>query len=371
MRSLEDASVNGKRVLIWLGLNAPMEERDGKQVVVDDSRLQRILPTLHFLINRFAKVIIISKLGRPNGEIVPELSMKPMYEHLSKLLGREVKFMPELFGEATAQAINEMQEGEIVGLENVRFDKRDEANSRTFARELAAYGDLYVNEDLSTSQREEATVVAITEFLPSYAGLLLEREVGVITNLTRHPATPFIVIIGGAKIAGDKLPVMNQLINRADRILVGGGVANTLLAAQGMDVKKSLYEPECLDEARGILKKGKGKIVLPVDSIWDNDAIMDIGPKTVALFESYIKNAKTIFWNGNLGKTEEIRFRNSDKIAQALANTDGTTIVGGGDTGAIIDRLGLQSELSFVSSGGGATLELLAGKTLPGIKALG
>lgn len=367
MKTLEDISVNGKRVLVRIDANIPIV--DGK--LTDTFRLSAVVPTIHFLLNRFAKVILVSHLGRPNGQADPALSLKFVYEELSRLLEQPIQFAPEIFSSATTTAIDNLKEGEIIGLENIRFDQGEEDNSRTFARNLSGYGDLFVNDALSVSHRAAASMVAITEFLPSYAGLLLEREYGVLTNLLRHPATPFVAIIGGAKI-DDKLPVIQRLLQKADTVLVGGGVANTFLSASGVDIKKSLIDESCLEAAKQILKISKGQLILPTDFQWDADRILDIGPKTVAVFEGYIKRAKTIFWNGNLGKSEETEFATgSEAIAKMMAATDGTTVIGGGNTIEVCNRLGLLNDFSFVSSGGGATLELLAGRELPGVKALG
>lgn len=370
MRSLEDAAVNGQKVLIRLGLDVPLVQNGSEWLVADDTRLRSILPTLHWLLNRHAKVIIVSHLGRPGGKIKADLSLRPVYTHLAALLKKPIQFAPQLFSAATEAAVAGLPDGQILGLENLRFDPGEDNNARTFAKKLARYGDLYVNEAFSVSHREAASLVAITEFLPSYAGLQLEREYQILTSLLRHPAAPFVAIVGGAKIA-DKLPFLKQLVQKADLVLVGGGIANTFLAASGVDIKKSLSDTASLPAATAIMKQARGKIVLPIDFVWHEDQILDLGPKTTELFQSHLKRAKTVFWNGNLGKSEDPRFAvTSEAIARFLASRPATTIVGGGDTAEIVTRLKLNNKLSFVSSGGGATLELLAGQKLPGLEAL-
>ncbi len=366
MKSIEEAALSGKKVLVRVDLNVPLE--DGK--IRDTYRLQAVIPTLEFLTNRGAKVILMSHLGRPMGIIEPAESLKPVYEELSKLIDKPVIFAPELFGDATKKLVDDLQEGQILGLENLRFDKAEDDNSRTFAQKLAAYGDVYVNDAFSVSHREAASLVAITEFLPSYAGLLLEREYHILTNLLRHPADPFVVVIGGAKIE-DKLPVIKRLLDKADRILLGGGVASTFLASQGVDVKKSLINKDLLDEAKDIFKRGRGRILLPTDYVWDGDAIVDIGIKTQLQYKRYLSSANTIFWNGNMGKSEIAKFADgSAAIAQEMVNSGATTIIAGGNTIDLCNSLKLLKKMSFVSSGGGATLSLLSGEKMPGIEAL-
>lgn len=368
MKSLEDASLNDKRVLLRIDTNVPLT--DTKTIhVADDFRLRAVVPTIQFLLNRKAKIILLGHLGRPDGPSSAE-SLRPVFHHLSALINQPIKFAPRVFSPATAQAVDELKAGEILGLENLRFDPGEAKNSRTFARKLAAYGDLYVNDAFAVSHRNAASVVAITEFLPSYPGILLELEYQTLKELIRHPARPFVAVIGGAKI-GDKLPVLNHLLPRADRILIGGGVANTFMAAQGEDVGASLVDRDQLDNARLLLKKARGKIVLPVDLVWHDDAILDVGPKTVALFGQHLQVAKTIFWNGNLGKTEVAEFAHgSAAIAKTVADSQATTIIGGGNTIEIFSKLGLLKKVTFVATGGGASLELLSAAVLPGISAL-
>ena len=370
MQSLEDAALASKTVLVRIDADVPLTEGSTVEVA-NDFRLQRLLPTLFFLINHRAKIVLCGHFGRPMGKVDPSLSLKPVFTHLSALTNKRVLFATNPFSAATKKAITDLKEGEILGLENIRFFKGEEDNSRTFARRLANLADIFVNDSFSSSHRDAGSIVAITEFLPSYAGLQLEREVEMLTNLTRHPAHPFIAIIGGVKIA-DKLPVIDNLLPNVDRIIVGGGVANTFLASQGVKVKSSIIDSGYIDQAGEMLKRSRGKIILPIDYIWGDDKILDFGEKSTAVTVQQIKSAKTILWCGVPGKAERPPYNKSSRvIALAIANSPATSIVGGGDTVGFVDNLGLTRKYSFVSTGGGAMLELLGGRVLPGIKALG
>lgn len=367
MKELEDASISGKRVILRLALDLPLGD-NGE--ILDDERLRVSLPTINFLLNRFARVIIIGHLGRPKGKKDSQLSLKPVYIRLSALLKKPVHFAPNLFSADTSTAVGKLAEGQILGLENLRFDSGEEANSRTFAKKLAAYGDIYVNDAFSVSHREAASLVAITEFLPSYPGLRLEQELQVLRNLLKHPAKPFVAVVGGIKIE-DKLPAIAHIAKMADKVLVGGGVANTFMAAKGMNVRNSVIDTNYIEKAKDILRRYQDKIVLPIDFIWGEDKILDNGKETTALFLKHLKTAQTIFWNGSLGHTEDPKYRHcSDTVAKFIADLPATTIVAGGNTIEIIARLELENDISFVSSGGGASLEMLSGKTLPAISAL-
>jgi 3-phosphoglycerate kinase len=367
MKELEDAPISGKTVILRLALDLPLGE---KGEILDDERLRVSLPTINFLLNRFAKLVIIGHLGRPNGKPADQLSLRPVYLRLSALLKKPVHFAPNLFSLDTKTAVERLKEGQILGLENLRFDTGEEANSRTFAKKLAAYGDIYVNDAFSASHREAASLVAITEFLPSYPGLRLEQELQVLKNLLKHPARPFVAVVGGVKIA-DKLPAIAQIAKVADKVLVGGGVANTFMVAKGMNVRGSVIDQDYIEKAKDILKRYRDKIVLPVDFVWGGDKILDNGQETTEMFLHHLKGAQTIFWNGSLGHTEDPRYRGcSDKVAKFIADLPATTVVAGGNTIEIISRLGLENDISFVSSGGGAALELLSGQRLPAIEAL-
>lgn len=370
MQFLESAPLASKRVLLRLNVDVPLaggKRRD----IVDDYRLRQILPTIHYLLDYQAKVVVIAHLGRPGGKVDPNLSLRPVYLYLSALLKRPIQFAPTHFSSSTKKAVDSLKEGEILALENLRFDRGEDANSRTFAAKLAKYGDIYVNDAFSVSHREAASLVAITELLPSYGGLLLEREVELLSGLMRHPVRPYVAVVGGAKI-GDKLPVIKRLIRQADMVLTGGGVANTLLKVEGTNVKDSLYDENYFEEAKEILKAGRGKLFVPRDFVWSKGKILDIGPKTREQYSRLLKGAGTVFWSGPLGRVEQKPYRQGSlMVAKAICATGATTVVGGGDTVSFVNQEGVAGKFSFVSTGGSATLEFLGGKTLPGLRALG
>ncbi len=367
MKTLEEAALNGKRVILRVNTDVPLTKDHN---IADDFRLRTMLPTLHYLIDNQAKIILTGHLGRPKGQYSADLSLKKVYAHLSILLKKPIIFAPTLFEPPTKKAVENLQPGQILALENIRFDLGEEKNSRTFAVKLAKYGDIFVNEDFSVAHHAGASTVAITDLLPSYAGLLFEKEYKILSNLMKHPAHPYVAIIGGAKVA-DKLPVIKQFIRLADWVLVGGGVANTFLKASGTDIKGSLFDPKCLDLATKILKEAKGKIVLPVDFVWSGERMMDIDSRTIKLFNSHIKGAKTIFWSGPLGMVEDPRFKSGSKsVARSIVESSATTVVGGGDTVGFVDSINLANKFSFVSTGGSATLDLISGASLPAVQAL-
>jgi len=369
MKSLEEVALADKKVLVRIDTDVPLTDTDPIEVK-DDYRLKKLLPTLFFLMNHRAKIILCGHLGRPMGKVDPKLSLKPVFTHLSALINKKILFASEPFSETTQRTINKLKEGEILALENIRFFKGEEDNSRTFARRLAALAEVYVNEAFG-SLHEAASTVAITEFLPAYAGLQLEREIEVLTQLVGHPAHPFVAVIGGAKVS-DKLPAIANLLPKTDRVIVGGQIANTFLASTGADVKDSEFDKDYLGEASRLLHQARGKIILPVDYVWGGDMILDIGEKSVLQTIQYIKSAKTILWSGVPGKIEQLPFDKASRaIAKAIAASPATSIVGGGDTVGFIDGLGLAHKYSFVSTGGSALLELLGGRVLPGIRALG
>lgn len=369
MHFLEDAPLAGKRVLLRIVADVPLTGKTEK-TVADDYRLRQVMPTIHYLLDYQAKVILLSHLGRPGGQVDRDLSLRPVYRHLAALMHKPIKFAPTLFSRSTKEAVRTLGDGEILALENLRFDPGEEKNSRTFAAKLARYGDLYVNDAFSVSHHGGASLVAITELLPSFGGLLLEREIQVLSGLMRHPARPYLAVVGGMKIS-DKLPTIRQFIHKADRILVGGGVGNTLLKVSGAKVKQSQVDRESLEAARTILKLAKGKLILPQDFVWHKNAIVDIGPETQKIFAHHIRAAQTIFWSGPLGKVEESPYDQATlALAKAMIDSGATTVAGGGDTVSFIDRADLARKFSFVSTGGSATLEFLSGSVLPGLKAL-
>lgn len=369
MKFLEDGNFVGKKILVRIDADVPLKAVDGETVVADDFRLRKLLPTLNFLLNRQAKVVLIGHLARPAGTPDPKLSLRPVYLHLSALLKKPILFAPNLFSVATKKTVAELKEKQIVGLENLRFDPGEDNNSRTYAKRLAEYGEVYVNEAFG-SHHVAASTVAITEFLPSYAGLHLEQELKTLGSLMKAPAHPFVAVIGGAKIE-DKLPVIKGLLENVDRVLVGGRVANNFMVASGIDVQGSTIQADMVEEAKKLLKRSHGKIILPVDFIWEDGHILDLGPKSVELFCHHIRHAKTVLWSGPLGKIEEPRFsRASTAVAKCIIQSGATSIIGGGDTTGFLDSTGIAQKFSFISSGGGATLQLLSGEPLPTIKAL-
>ena len=386
-RSLDDLDVAGRRVLVRADLNVPIS--DG--AVGDDTRVRAALPTLRALMERGARVIVVSHLGRPKGGPSPELSLAPVAARLGELLGEPVRLADAVVGPTVAAAVEALAPGEALLLENVRFEPGEEANDPALARALASLADVYVNDAFGTAHRAHASTVGIAAHLPSCAGYLLRRESETLSALLDNPARPFVGILGGAKVS-DKLAVAGNLLERLDALLLGGGMANTFLLAAGHAVGASLCEPDLADEAAAILAKGRAlgvPILLPTDVVVassvaaesgqvvpvaevPNDAmILDIGPATVAAFAERIAGAGTVFWNGPMGVAERPAFaRGTLGVARAVAACDGFTVVGGGDSIAALEATGLADSVSFVSTGGGASLELLEGRSLPGIAAL-
>lgn len=371
MKSVQDADVKNKKVFLRVDFNVPIE--NGK--VVDANRIKSSIPTLQMLLEKKAKVIIGTHIGRPEGKVNLEFSTKPVAEELSKILGQTVETTDEILSANVRAKINALRHGQAFLLGNLRFDPGEEANDEAFAKELAGLAEVYVNDAFAVSHRANASVEAITHYLPSYAGLLLQKEITSLGFLTENPERPFIIIIGGAKVE-DKAGLIKNLAIKADKVLIGGAVANTFLAAKGEDMGKSLVDTEMIEECKNILGRFSTKIVLPTDFekeiLSDGGfSVMDIGPETRERFIHEISYGKCIFWNGNLGYTEDERFCAGTKaIAEAMGKSGVTTIVAGGDTVGYIDSHKLRFGISFVSTGGGAVLEFLAGQKLPGIMAL-
>jgi len=388
LRTIRDVDVQGKRVLVRVDFNVPIE--NGK--VLDDWRLRATLPTIRYLAERGAKVILLSHLGRPKGKRDEQFSLRPVAQRLSELLGQPVQFADDCFGEVAEQGVARLRAGEVLLLENLRFHAGEEANDEAFAQQLARLGDVFVNDAFGAAHRAHASVHAITKFLPSYAGLLMEREVTHLSRLLEAPEKPFVAVLGGAKVS-DKIGVIRNLLTKVDALLIGGAMAFTFLKAQGYETGKSLVEADKLDLANALLREGKEKgveLVLPVDvvvaesdaedaatqvvpatAIPADKAGYDIGPETANLFAERIRTAKTVFWNGPMGRFERTPFKAGTKaVAEALAQCSGTTVVGGGETAAAAFEFGIAEKVTHVSTGGGAALELLEGRELPGVVAL-
>jgi phosphoglycerate kinase len=388
-KTVRDADVDGKRVLMRVDFNVPL--KDG--VVTDDTRVRAAIPTIQYLKEHNAKTILMSHLGRPKGDgPEPELSLKPAADKLAELTGYDVKFVDDTYGQKAAEAVAALAPGDILVLENVRFDKREKKNDPQIAKTLASYGDLFVLDAFGTAHRAQGSVVGPAAYLPAYAGFLLEKEVDTLTSIFADPTRPFVAIVGGSKVSS-KIGVLDHLIDSADTLIIGGGMAYTFFLAQGHSVGTSLKEEDWVERAGEMLKKAEAKgvkILLPIDNVVadhfgedatgevvDSDNIpggrmgMDIGPKTVALFDEAIEGAKTVFWNGPMGVFEMDQFSHgTEAVARAVADSDCTSIIGGGDSVAAINKFGLASKMSWISTGGGASMELVEGKTLPGVEAL-
>jgi phosphoglycerate kinase len=384
-KTLRDLEVQGKRVLVRVDFNVPMQ--DGQ--ITDDRRIRESLPTILYLLERGAKVILMSHLGRPKGKPDPQYSLRPVAERLSELLGRPVRFLEDCVGEAVEQAVQAMAPGEVVLLENLRFHPEEEANDDGFARALARLGDLYVNDAFGSAHRAHASTEGVAHYLPAVAGFLMEKELRYLGSVLTQPQRPFVAILGGAKVH-DKIGVIQNLLPKVDRLLIGGGMAFTFLKAQGYEIGRSLLDSDSLEFARRVLQEAGQKIVLPVDvvvapspeaetqaqvvpvdQIPPDQMGLDIGPQTVARFREIVRLARTIVWNGPLGLFERAAFAEGTRgVLQAVAESGATSILGGGDTAAAAEQLGFADRITHISTGGGAALEFLEGRTLPGVAVL-
>ena len=389
LNTIRDADLTGKRVLIRVDFNVPLKEG----VVKDDTRIRAALPTIEYILSqKGASLVVMSHFGRPKGKKNPEFSMAPIGKRFAELLGKPVKVAPDVIGPEVEAAVKALKAGEVLLLENVRFYPDEEANNPEYAKALASYGDVYVNDAFGTAHRAHASTEGVAHFLPSYAGFLIEKEVKFMAPLLENPEHPFVAIIGGAKVSS-KIGVLQSLLRTCDTMVIGGGMAYTFLTVQGHKVGKSLVEADYLDTARDFLKAAAEKkvnVILPVDHIaaeaFDENAApvsvdgtdipdnlmgMDVGPKTIALIKDAVGKAKSVVWNGPLGVFEFDSFaKGTLDIAKAVAGCKGTTVVGGGDSVAAVNKFGLADKLSHVSTGGGASLEFLQGLPLPGIVAL-
>lgn len=390
-KTVDDLNVKGKRVLVRCDFNVPV--KDG--VITDDNRITASLPTIRKLMNDGAKVILCSHMGKPKGEVKPELSLAPVAERLSEKLGVEVKFAKDdnVVGENAKAAVEAMKNGDVILLENTRFRKEETKNEDNFSKELASLADIYVDDAFGSSHRAHCSTVGVTKYVAESAvGYLMEKEIEYLGNAVENPVRPFAAILGGAKVS-DKINVINNLLEKVDILIIGGGMAYTFIKALGGTVGNSLLEEDKVEYAKEMIFKAsqKGvKFLLPIDTVivkeFKNDALsdivptglipdgwmgVDIGPETRSLFTEALKDAKTVVWNGPMGVFEFPNFaKGTEAIAEALAHIDGTTIIGGGDSAAAVNQLGYGDRMSHISTGGGASLEFLEGKELPGVAAV-
>ncbi|OCA89109.1 phosphoglycerate kinase [Pseudobacillus wudalianchiensis] len=388
-KTMKDLDVKGKRVFCRVDFNVPM--KDG--VVTDDTRIRAALPTIQYLSDQGAKVILASHLGRPKGEVKEELRLTPVAAHLSQLFGKEVKKVDEAFGEAVQKEIAEMKDGDVLLLENVRFYPGEEKNDEELAKQFAALADLYVNDAFGAAHRAHASTEGIAHHLPSAAGFLMEKELDVLGKALSNPERPFTAIIGGAKVK-DKIDVIDHLLDKVDNLIIGGGLAFTFIKAKGYEIGKSLLEEDKIELAKQFMKKAEDKgvaFLMPIDAVvadkFSEDAeakivdiedipadwmALDIGPKTSSLYQAAINSSKLVIWNGPMGVFEMDKFAEGTKaVAEALAEAEDTySVIGGGDSAAAVEKFNLADKMSHISTGGGASLEFMEGKQLPGIVAL-
>lgn len=388
-KTVKDIEVTGKRVFVRCDFNVPQDE-NGE--ITDNRRIVSALETIKYLIEKNAKVILCSHLGRPKGEFKKEFSLRPVAKELSKLLGQEVKLADDVIGESAQNLVSQMKEGEVILLENVRFHAEEEKNDAEFAKKLASLADIYVNDAFGTTHRAHASTAGIAAYLPAVSGFLIEKEINFMGNALENPQRPFVAILGGAKVS-DKIGVIDALLEKVDTLIIGGGMAYTFYKAQGYGVGKSICEEDKLDLAKELMEKAKQKgvnLLLPIDTVvgkefkkdteskvvaWteipDDWEGFDIGPETIKMFIEEVRKAKTVVWNGPLGLFEFEQFAvGTNAIAKELADSQAITIIGGGDSAAAVEKAGLSDKMSHVSTGGGASLQFLEGKTLPGIECL-
>ncbi|MDW8051198.1 MAG: phosphoglycerate kinase [Armatimonadota bacterium] len=384
-KTVRDIEVANKRVLVRVDFNVPM--RDGQ--ITDDRRIRESLPTIEYLLAQGATVILMSHLGRPKGKRDPEFSLRPVADRLSELLKRPVHFFEDCIGEAVEQGVQSLPPNSVALLENVRFYPQEEANDPEFARALARLGEVYVNDAFGSAHRAHASTEGVAHYLPAVAGLLMEKELHYLGQALAAPERPFVAILGGAKVH-DKIGVIRNLLPKVDKLLIGGGMAFTFLKAQGYEIGKSLLDAESLEFAQQMLQQAGEKIVLPVDvvvapalephaptqvvpvgSIPPDQMGLDIGPETARIFGEVVKTARTVVWNGPLGAFETPPFEAGTRaVLQAVAQSGATSILGGGDTAAAAEQLGFANKVTHISTGGGASLEFLEGRELPGVAAL-
>ncbi len=388
-KSIEDVAVKGKKVIVRVDFNVPLDEN---KKITDDKRIVGALPTVKYLVDKGAKTILVSHLGRPKNGFEDKYSMKPTADRLSELLGKPVIMAKDVIGEDAKTKAAELKDGEVLMLENVRFHKEEEKNDPAFAKELASLAEIYVNDAFGTAHRAHASTAGLADYLPAVCGYLIQKEIDIMGKALSNPARPFVAILGGAKVS-DKIAVIENLIDKVDTLIVGGGMAYTFFKAQGYGVGTSICESDKVDLAKSLLDKAAKKsvkLLLPVDNkvgkefkndtevktvpsqeIPDDFMGLDIGPKTIDLFSNEIKNARTVVWNGPMGVFEFPNFAVGTKeVAKAVAESGAVSIVGGGDSAAAVEQLGFADKITHISTGGGASLEFLEGKILPGIDVL-
>ena len=388
-KTIEDIDVSGKRVLVRCDFNVPQDEEGN---ITDDRRIVAALPTIKYLMEHNAKVILCSHLGRPKGEFNMKYSLKPIAKRLSELLGKEVHMADDVIGDSAKSLAASLKEGDVMLLENVRFHKEEEANDMAFSKALAELADVYVNDAFGTAHRAHASTEGVAKYLPAVCGYLIQKEINVMGKALNNPVRPFVAILGGKKVS-DKINVITNLIDKVDELLIGGGMAYTFFKAKGYEIGKSICEDDKVELAKELMEKAahKGvKLLLPIDNVvateFSNDAEskvvasneipadwegVDIGPETVKLYGDALKNAKTVIWNGPMGVFEFDKFAvGTNEIAKILGGLDAITIIGGGDSAAAIEKGGFADKMTHISTGGGASLEFLEGKELPGIACL-
>lgn len=388
-KTVEDCDVRGKRVLLRVDFNVPLDKESG--AITNDERIRAALPTIRYLLDKDARLIIMSHLGRPKGQVVDSLRLDPVAARLSELLGQPVAKVDDCIGPVAEAAVAALQPGEALLLENVRFHPEEEKNNHEFIKQLAALGDIFVNDAFGTAHRAHASTEGIGHFLPAVAGFLMKKEISALARAGKRPVRPYVAIIGGAKIS-DKILVIEELMKIADQLIIGGGMANTFLAAQGYDMQASLVEADKIETAKALLAKQaeSGKtFLLPqdvvvgksledsqgevkaVDALAPGDMALDIGPATRAAYVAALADAKTIFWNGPMGVFEKDAFAaGTNALAQGVADSSAYTIIGGGDSVAAVEKAGLGDQIDHISTGGGASLVFLEGRMLPGLAVL-
>ncbi len=387
-KTIEDIQVQGKKVLVRCDFNVPL---DADRNITDENRIVGAMPTIKYLSDNGAKVILCSHMGKPQGEPKPEFSLAPVAKRLSEKLGKEVIFAADdnVVGENAKKAVAEMKDGDIVLLENTRYRAEETKNIETFSKELASLADIFVNDAFGTAHRAHCSTVGVADYLPAVCGYLIQKEIEFLGNAVNNPVRPLVAILGGSKVSS-KISVIENLLDKVDKLIIGGGMAYTFMAAKGQEVGDSLLEKDYIDYAKEMMEKAGDKLLLPIDTVvataFANDAEskvvpeggieagwqgLDIGPKTIELFSDAVKSAKTVVWNGPMGVFEMENFaKGTNAIAQVLSEIDATTVIGGGDSVAAVNQAGLGDKMSHISTGGGASLEFLEGKELPGIVAL-